>query len=403
MLAHPLVGFHDTVPSNANGIGDHFRALEEAGLPIIITSAGSYGPVREAQLITTHPKSICGWRSKSDKWGKDIDVPHTDGDNYIEEYDSYQARVLSVLPKDWLPDSILYVMNEVGRNKADGCARYALNIAPNLKEMGIRSMWFGWSAGTPESHHWESPDMLAFLRLCEAEPYWYGIAIHEYSYTVNSLIDSVPHPYPWQTGRWRVLRDICIKHDIDFNKLMLCRKEFGWERGQGSHQAVPQPDEAIRQLDAFMRLDKSPHIPSTIWYLGLGEFGEIGNQTQKLIAPVTNWTLNNKYEADVMEAPSHPPVGNPVTHPNKRPANIGTIDPDYGLYRFLEDFGIKNGTDFDEISEEWSGDGVTPNEYNYQDATYKNGQYGMARLLKPEFNRGSWGAVEWNIEPDPKA
>jgi len=398
---HPLVGFHTTEGGHNQGIGDHFRALRDAGIRLAFTSEGNYGVCLEALNNSVEGSLIC-WRKKGDRWGIDIDVPHMSNGKPVETPDSYFERVMSAMPPEWDNRTWLAVMNEVGRVSADGYARYALELAPRFKAQGIKTLWFAWSAGTPEREHWESPDMLAFLRMCESEPEWYGVAIHEYSYTVDSLIDSVPHGYPHQTGRWRLLRDVCQQHGIDFSKITLLIKEFGWERGDGHHQAVPPPDEATAQLDAFMRLDKSPHLFRTIWYLGEGEFGQIGRQTQRLIAPVTDWILNNKY--DVESAETVPPTedGVPMTHPPSKPKNIGRIDPDFGLYQFLKAHADANDTEFDEISEEWSGDGVTPNEWNYQDAIYKNGQYGWARVLKPEFNLGSWGTVEWHKEPDPK-
>jgi hypothetical protein len=68
--------------------------------------------------------------------------------------------------------------------------------------------------------------------------------------------------------------------------------EFGWE-----YQHVPGPGQALGVDIPWAAALYAPHpevLGAAIWYLGPG-FGDIDNETQKLIYPLTEYALRNYF------------------------------------------------------------------------------------------------------------
>jgi hypothetical protein len=85
------------------------------------------------------------------------------------------------------------------------------------------------------------------------------------------------------------LFDICDRHDIPRPTVMIT--EWGWE-----YNSVPDVSTALTHLKwAAWLYAAYPEVKgAAIWYLGPG-YGGIANQTQQLIAPLTNYSLSNYF------------------------------------------------------------------------------------------------------------
>ena len=127
--------------------------------------------------------------------------------------------------------------------------------------------------------------MLAFLRLAGENPDKLAIALHEYSY----VKEDIGYLYPYLIGRFQALFDICDKHKIPRPTVMIT--EWGWV-----YDSVPTPDKAMADVAwAAWLYAAYPEVKgAAIWYLGPGS-GEISQETQRLIAPVGDYSLSHYF------------------------------------------------------------------------------------------------------------
>lgn len=282
-LAFSKIGFHIGVGGNRDGLGEWMRRHTEAGAPFFLKTVSDAGPLAEAQELI-----------------RESGVPHTlvfrtSGDEYdTPNYDlppaeaarQHWALHLAAWPPELDPNLVwLETLNEVDKNRSEWLAEFALETAKLAERDGYKWAAFGWSSGEPEQTDWEAPKMLAFLRLAASKPDRLAIALHEYSYTVDDIADA----YPYKVGRFQLLFEVADRYNIPRPTVLIT--EWGWE-----YQDNPIPSQAMEDIRwAAALYAPYPEIKgAAIWYLGPG-FGEIANQTQKLITPVLVYNLTNYF------------------------------------------------------------------------------------------------------------
>lgn len=283
LLATNKIGFHVGMGGNLEGLSDWMRELDAAGVPIILKSADNAGPLYEAQQLAQQsgvPHILIYRRT-----GPEYDVP-----NYSlpprEAARQHWARHTAVFPPELDKNLVwLETINEVDKNRADWLADFALETARLALRDGYKWAAFGWSGGEPEPWQWRTPKMRQFLHFVGQYPDQLAIALHEYSFTTHQ----VGVGYPYLVGRFQLLFQAC--DDYGLNRPTVFITEWGWE-----YQNVPEPSRALADIHWAANLYAAyPEVKgAAIWYLG-GWFGEIHHQTQKLIRPVTDYSLRTYF------------------------------------------------------------------------------------------------------------
>ncbi len=282
-LGFAKIGFHTGVGGNRTGLGDWMRRLDEAGVPFFLKTADDSGPLVEAQEII-----------------RNSDVPHVlvyrrSGDEYdTPDYDLPPAEAAQkhwqlhreAFPPELDPELVwVETLNEVDKERSEWLGQFALETARLALADGFRWAAFGWSSGEPEITDWQTPSMIAFLRLAAENPDRLAVAIHEYSFISEDISDA----YPFKVGRFQYLFQVVDQLGIPRPTILIT--EWGWE-----YQVVPSGNEAIRDIDwAAKMYAPYPEIKgAAIWYLGNG-FGGIATDAQRLIEPVTEFSLGTYY------------------------------------------------------------------------------------------------------------
>lgn len=345
MKVYNKIGFHLGPGGNASGIGEWMRALDEAKIPFFIKSVDSYGPLREAAQIAQKSgvdhTIIFRLSTQGQDDGYDYDVPPYKDPQYQNDpeggaeqhWQRTKARLSSEFDKSrvWIEP-----VNEVDKNLCDWLGRFGVHLANLAHQDGYKVSLFAWSSGEPEPEGWEEPGMLAYLRLCGQRPNQAAVALHEYSY----LVDDIEDQRPFKIGRFQFLFDACDKHNIARPTVHIT--EWGWTLND-----VPRPLRAMRDIKKIGELyARYPQIKgAAIWYLGPG-FGRIADKTQKLIKPLTRFTLKNPFDvpdpekpetevASAMATPSPIPVPTPTPAPAPQPNA-----------RFIQDVTVPDDTPF---------------------------------------------------------
>lgn len=284
-LAYNKIGFHAGINGTMEGLEAWMRQLDTAGVPFFLKTADNAEPVYIAQELM-----------------KQSGVPHTlvyrrvaGGDDYnVPFYDlppEEAARIhwqkhIETFPPELDPSLVwLETVNEVDKNRSEWMAQFALATAQMALRDGYKWAAFGWASGEPEPADWQSPAMLEFLRLAAANPDRIAIALHEYSYTLDDIADQ----YPYKVGRFQELFRICDQYGIPRPTVLIT--EWGW-----TYEDVPTPDRAIRDIAWAANLyAQFPEVKgAAIWYLG-GGYGQIEVETQRLIQPLTVFSLQNYF------------------------------------------------------------------------------------------------------------
>lgn len=295
-MARNKIGFHLGPGGNPSGIGIYMSTLDESEIPFFIKSVDHYGFCYEASQYNKANHVIVfriSTRGRND--GYDYDVPNYDLDP-SEAANQHWSRTLANLPPEFNKNRVwLEVINEVDKNKADWLGHFGYAIGQHALNDGYKVALFGWSSGEPQPEHWATQGMTKYLRLCSLFPNSVAIALHEYSYTLNiedGLGDKV--------GRFKKLLDICDSLNISRPRILIT--EWGWE-----YKRVPDKTSAMIDIEFGARLyaDYPEVLGAAIWYLGSG-FSDIHNQTQRLIAPVTVFTIDTEIEVD--ETPPDEPA-----------------------------------------------------------------------------------------------
>lgn len=282
-LGFAKIGFHTGIGGNMNGLGIWMQRLDAAGVPFFLKSVDNAGPLAEAQELIRNrgvPHTLVYRRS-----GNEYDVP-----DYSLTPQDAAAKHWALHKAVWPPEldpSLVWIetINEVDKNRAVWLAEFALVTAQLAMADGFKWAAFGWASGEPSLEDWQSPAMLTFLRFAAANPERVAIALHEYSY----ITSDIAHEYPYKVGRFQFLFQICDANDIPRPTVLIT--EWGWEYGN-----VPSVDEALADISWAARLYAPyPQIKgAAIWFLG--DFAnEIADQTQRLIAPVTEYSLGTYF------------------------------------------------------------------------------------------------------------
>lgn len=277
-------GFH-TAGSGGNptGIGDFVRSLSAAGIPAAIVCAD--GIVGIGDALATDTDHHLAYRVVRDG-AETYALPRYD----LSPHDAavaYRQLLEPFIPQEVRDhkDKIWIILgNEVDKNRSRWLAQWAVESAAVWAEYKV--LFFGWSAGEPEPEHWRTPEMLDFLRLCERERGRVGVALHEYSYVTETLVQD-----GFRIGRYRDLYAACAENGI--NRPFVLITEFGW-----THERVPEPITAISHIDAVFQTYQD-YPPFAIWYLGPG-FDNIANRVQPMIEPLTQYLLDSNEEPPPM-------------------------------------------------------------------------------------------------------
>lgn len=322
IIVRNKIGFHTGPGGNPSGLGDWMRSLDKAGIPFMIKSVDSYGPVFEASELAKKSgvEHVLVYRvSKAGQGSRyDYDVPPYKDPKFVNDpeggAEKHWAKTMKKIPPEFDKERTwLEPINEVDKDLCDWLGRFAVHTANLAQRDGFKVSLFAWSSGEPEPEGWEEPGMLAYLRLCAERPNQAAVALHEYSYVRKDI----KHGFPFKIGRFKALFDVCDKYLIARPTVHMT--EWGWTLDK-----VPQPEQAIKDIDEIMQLyGRYPEITgAAIWYLG-PSFGGIANKAQKLIKPVTDFTLNTTFELT-----TDPPQFKPESHPVDPPIPVDPDQPD---------------------------------------------------------------------------
>ena len=298
-LAYTKIGFHTGPGGNAQGLGDYFRKLNNAGVPFFLKSADAAGPIYEAQQIMKANEAagrtvphVLVFRLTDARY----EAPFYNMDLSPEE----AAAVSWQINRDNIPRELdknyvwFETLNEPGRFGADDnlqierLGRFSLATAKLAVAEGYRYAALAFSTGVPEPEDWEEPAMLDFLRYAGQHPDQVAVALHEYS-LVNEYIGN---GYPYLVGRFQNLFDVCDKYGIPRPTVLIT--EWGWE-----YDSVPEPPAALEDIAwASWLYAAYPTVKgASIWYLG-PQFGGIANQAQRLIAPLADYAVSHYFIYD---------------------------------------------------------------------------------------------------------
>ena len=288
-LAHVKIGFHLGPGGNARGFEDYLRALSDVGVPGVIKSVDDYGVIAEA--LRASPDHVTIFRLT----GGDLELPDYDLPPR-QAAEEHWARVMEALPPEFDRTTWLEVINEPDKARADWLGRFAYRTAELALRDGYRFAAFGWSSGEPEPEDWQTPGMLAFLRLAARYPDQLAIALHEYSYRA----DDISYRYPWLIGRFQILFQICDARGIDRPTVLIT--EWGW-----TYQRVPKVDQAMKDIAWASQLYAAyPEVKGVaIWYLG-GGYGGIADLAQRLILPLRYYVWSEYFVIEPGQRPTDP-------------------------------------------------------------------------------------------------
>lgn len=284
-LAYNKIGFHAGINGTMEGLEEWMRQLDAAGVPFFIKTADNAEPVYIAQELMKQSGVPHTLVFRNAAGGDDYNVPFYDLPP-AEAAQIHWQKHIEAFPPELDPNLVwLETVNEVDKNRSEWLAQFALATAQLALRDGYKWAAFGWSSGEPEPEDWQSPAMLEFLRLAAANPDRIAIALHEYSY----LVDDIGHEYPYKIGRFQELFRICDQYGIPRPTVLI--SEWGW-----TYASVPPPDQAIRDIAWAANLyAQFPQVKgAAIWFLG-GGYGNIEIETQRLIQPLTVFSLQNYF------------------------------------------------------------------------------------------------------------
>lgn len=284
-LAFAKVGLHVTFLNEAEEevLYDYLQRLDAAGVPFFLKSASNAEPLFRAQqmmLASGLPHTLV---YRSTAW----DVP-----NYELEPEEAAAlhwqRHRDAFPPELDPGLVwIETLNEVDRNRSDWLARFALRTAELTMADGFRWAAFSWASGEPEPEDWQSPDMLAFLRLVGNNPDRLAIALHEYSFLANNI----GHLYPYKVGRFLDLFRIADENNIPRPTVLIT--EWGW-----AYDEVPEAERALLDIHWANTLYApfSEIKGAALWNLGdLGEKNDLSALVQPIVSRLTDYSLSHYF------------------------------------------------------------------------------------------------------------
>lgn len=285
-IVYAKIGFHAGIGYQSENLVEWMKALDAAGVPFFLKSTDNAEPIYIAQELKRQsgvPHTLVFRQVTNDEY--DLDVPQYDLPPEEAAVLHWQKHMEQFPPE--LDPSLIWVetINEIDRNRAEWLGQFALKTAELAMADGFNWAAFGWAAGEPEPEHWQTPSMLAFLQLAGNNPDRLAIAVHEYSYNSEDIHDGAPY----KIGRFEQLLQIADQNNLPRPTILIT--EWGWE-----YDNVPPPEQALRDI-AWANQIYAPYPQvkgAAIWYLG-GGFSDIAKQTEQLIIPVTEYTLQNYF------------------------------------------------------------------------------------------------------------
>ena len=278
------IGFHVGPGGNRNGLGEYMRRLDEAGVPFFLKSVSDAGALLEAQQLRQQSgvPHVLVYRYAATGYDvPDYSLPPADAAR--KHWDLHMEK----WPTELDPSVVwLETINEVDKGRSEWLAEFSLETAAIAEANGFKWAAFGWSSGEPEVEHWQGEKMQAFLRLAASKPDQLAIALHEYSYRRNSIEADAPY----LVGRFQSLYQ--VTDGMGINRPTVLITEWGW-----TYEDVPDVDTALKHIDWANRLYAPyPQVKgAAIWSLGPG-YGDIANQTQRLIMPMMGYDLTHAFE-----------------------------------------------------------------------------------------------------------
>lgn len=292
-IIHNKIGFHTAgAGGNPNGIGDYVRQLDAAGKAAVICCADGtvgIGDIANVWRNGSQVDHVAVWRhvpaSVPDYASTSDAAAQKTVDDVLAHY---PLELLDVKDRVWV--SVGNELNKDDDEQVKWIMRWGKRCAELLAERGFRATLFGWASGTPEIYHWESDDALDLLRYAADNRETCSISLHEYSYTRDNILNL----YPYLLGRFEFLFDVCAENNI--KRPLVIIKEWGWEY----ERIASTISAAMADIEIAARIyAKYPEIiGACTWYLG-SDYGNIHNETQKLIAPVTDLTINRPFDVEL--------------------------------------------------------------------------------------------------------
>lgn len=321
-LAFNKIGFHIQLFGGRDGLQSYIEELDAAGVPVVLKTANDAEYLYKAQELgrVSGVEHVLIYRDTT--FGRDIPDYTLDP---ITAARLNWAENRRVFPPELDPARVwMETTNEPDRTKSAWLAEFALEQAKMAVREGARFAAFGWSGGEPEPEHWETPEMLAFLRYAAEHPDQVAVALHEYSF-VN---EGAGVGYPDLVGRFQALFAAADKHGIPRPTVLIT--EWGWT----CCNDVPKVEKAMDDIAwAAWLYAAYPEVKgAAIWTLGIGggEYGSIGEDVEALIGPLKMYSQSNYFlfspgtrpiDADAL-APDLPP-GTPTATPSP----TATTDP----------------------------------------------------------------------------
>ncbi len=281
-LGFAKIGFHTTILEDRDVLDNWMQSLDQAGVPFFLKTVDNAEPLYRAQELmkVSGIPHVLVFRSSGG-------VPHYELPP-IQAAQHHWAEHRDKFPPELDPSLVwIETLNEPDRTKAEWLGQFAQETARLAMAEGFRWAAFGWASGEPETEQWQTPSMLAFLRLAAENPDRLAIALHEYSY----LEDDIAHEYPYKVGRFQEL--LRIADEQGFARPTVLITEWGWQ-----YNDIPALDQVMHELEWAARLYAPyPEVKGfAIWNLGTGCcYGDISDQVQQIIDPVTDFTLNNYF------------------------------------------------------------------------------------------------------------
>lgn len=281
-LAFVKTGFHVTLHEDREVLDDWMTRLDEAGVPFFLKTVDNAEPLFKAQELKRESgvPHVLVYRASGS-------VPHYELPPQ-EAAQHHWTTHRDLFPPELDPNLVwVETLNEPDRMQSEWLAQFALETARLAMADGFRWAAFGFAAGEPEPEHWRGPSMQEFLRLAGENPEQVAVALHEYSY----IEDDIGHEYPYKIGRFQALFEAADALGVPRPTVLIT--EWGWE-----HADIPPADQVIQDVNWASKLYAAyPQVKgAAIWNLGIGCcFGDISEQVQEIIDPLTEFSLRNYY------------------------------------------------------------------------------------------------------------
>jgi hypothetical protein len=288
-LAYNKIGFHVTFLEENDELDAYMQRLDAEGVPFFLKSVDNAEPLYKAQELmrASGVDHTLVYRSTL------YDVPDYDLDP-VQAAEAYWELEKAIWPPELDPGLVWFeTMNELDKNRADWLAQFSLRTAELALRDGYKWAAFGWASGEPEPDDWESPAMLALLRLIGEHPDRLAIALHEYSY----LKSDIAHEYPFKVGRFLQLFDAADRNGIPRPTVLIT--EWGW-----TYDSIPDEPPAMEDVTWAARLYGAyPQVKgAAVWNIGRldGLLLPLNDQLQDLVDNLLAFSLDSYFSAPAL-------------------------------------------------------------------------------------------------------